>query len=56
MPEIDNNRIENLIRPLALGRKNYLFAGLHDGARSAAIIYSLVATAKKHDAEPFAYL
>jgi len=54
--EIDNNWIENAIRPLALGRKNYLFAGSHDGARRAAIIYSLVSTAKKHDVEPFAYL
>ena len=54
--EIDNNLIENQIRPLALGRKNYLFAGSHDGARRAAIIYSLVATAKRHGVEPFAYL
>jgi len=54
--EIDNNLIENLIRPLAIGRKNYLFAGSHAGARRAAIIYSLVATAKKHDVEPLAYL
>jgi len=54
--EIDNNWTENAIRPLALGRKNYLFAGSHDGARRAAIIYSLVATAKKHDVELFAYL
>lgn len=54
--EIDNNWIENAIRPLALGRKNYLFAGSHDGARRAAIIYSLVSTAKKHNIEPFAYL
>jgi len=53
--EIDNNWIENVIRPFALGRKNYLFAGSHDGARRAAIIYSLAATAKKHQAEPFAY-
>ena len=54
--EIDNNLIENLIRPVALGRKNYLFAGSHDGARRAAIVYSLVATAKQHHIEPFAYL
>ncbi len=54
--EIDNNLIENAIRPVALGRKNYLFAGSHEGARRAALIYSLVATAKRHDVEPFAYL
>lgn len=54
--EIDNNWIENAIRPLALGRKNYLFAGSPVGAHRAAIIYSLVATARKHHVEPFAYL
>jgi transposase len=54
--EIDNNLVENLIRPVALGRKNYLFAGSHHGARCAAIIYSLAATAKQHNVEPFAYL
>lgn len=54
--EIDNNLIENAIRPVALGRKNYLFAGSHEGARRAALIYSLVSTAKQHGVEPFAYL
>lgn len=54
--EIDNNLVENAIRPLALGRKNYLFAGSHDGARRAAMLYSLLATAKLHGIEPFAWL
>ena len=54
--EIDNNLIENAIRPVALGRKNYLFAGSHEGAERAALIYSLVATAKLQGVEPFAYL
>jgi len=54
--EIDNNLVENAIRPVALGRKNYLFAGSHEGAKRAAIIYSLVATAKLHNVEPFVYL
>ena len=54
--EIDNNLVENAIRPVALGRKNYLFAGSHDGAKRAAIIYTLVATAKRHGVEPLAYL
>ena len=54
--EIDNNLIENAIRPIALGRKNYLFAGLHDAARNAALIYSVQATAKYHDVNPTAYL
>ena len=56
MLEIDNNLVENAIRPVALGRKNYLFAGSHDGARRAAIIYSLVAGAQLHSLEPFEYL
>lgn len=43
---IDNNLIENAIRPLALGRKNYLFAGNHDAAIRAAIIYSLFSSCK----------
>ncbi|MCG3158175.1 MAG: IS66 family transposase ISPto8 [bacterium] len=54
--EIDNNLVENAIRPVAIGRRNYLFAGSHDGARRAAVIYTLLATAKLHQVEPFAYL
>jgi transposase len=53
---IDNNLIENTIRPVALGRKNYLFAGSHNGARNAAIIYSLLATCKLNNVEPFEWL
>lgn len=54
--EIDNNLVENAIRPVALGRKNYLFAGSHDGAKRAAVIYSLLATAKAHEVNCFEYL
>jgi len=54
--EIDNNRIENAVRPVALGRKNWLFAGSHDSARQSALIYSLVGTAKMNTIEPWAYL
>jgi transposase len=54
--EIDNNLIENAVRPVALGRKNWLFAGSHDAARQSALIYSLVGTAKMHGIEPWAYL
>jgi len=53
---IDNNRIENSIRPMAIGRKNYLFAGSERGARHAALMYSLLGTCKLHGVEPFAYL
>ncbi len=54
--EIDNNLVENAIRPVALGRKNYLFAGSHEGAKRAALVYSFVATTKLQDVEPFEYL
>jgi transposase len=54
--EIDNNPAENAIRPIALGRKNYLFAGSTRGAHRAAMIYSFMATCKKHDVSPFEWL
>ena len=46
--EIDNNLVENAIRPLAIGRKNYLFAGSHDAAEMTAAFYSFMATCKKN--------
>lgn len=49
---IDNNAIENAIRPIALGRKNYMFAGTHQAAQNAAMIYSLFATCNKHQVNP----
>jgi len=54
--EIDNNLIENAIRPVALGRKNYLFAGSHEGAQRAAMMYSFLGTCKINKVEPFAWL
>ena len=54
--EIDNNWVENSIRPVALGRKNYLFAGSHDAAQRSAMIYSLIATCKKNEIEPSEWL
>jgi transposase len=54
--ELDNNTVERAIRPIALGRKNYLFAGSDGGAQRWAIVASLLATAKLNDVEPFAYL
>ncbi len=53
---IDNNRVENLIRPWALGRKNWLFAGSLRSGRRAAAIMSLVQSAKLNGHEPYAYL
>jgi transposase len=52
---IDNNLVENTIRPVALGRKNYLFAGSPEGAHRLAIIYSLVATCKLNGINPYEY-
>lgn len=54
--ELDNNLVENAIRAIALGRKNYLFAGSHAAARRAAVIYSLLATCKKHEVNPQKWL
>ena len=53
---IDNNPVENSIRPVAVGRKNYLFAGSHDAAQRAAIFYSLFATCKTHGVNPYDWL
>jgi hypothetical protein len=50
--EIDNNQIENKIRPLALGRKNYMFAGSNKGAERAAMMYSFFASCKENDVNP----
>ena len=54
--EIDHNLIENAIRPLALGRKNYLFAGSHRAAQHAAMFYSFFATCKINNVEPLVWL
>lgn len=54
--QIDNNLIENAIRPLALGRKNYLFAGSHQGAHRAAMMYSFFATCKTKSINPYQWL
>lgn len=54
--EIDNNKIENEIRPIALGRKNFLFAGSHESAQRIAMIYSLLASCKVNGVEPMSWL
>jgi len=54
--EIDNNPVEREIRPVALGRKNYLFAGADSGGERAAMLYSLLNTATLNGIEPDAYL
>lgn len=54
--EIDNNIAERAMRGVALGRKNWLFAGSDSGGKHAAAVYSLIATAKLNDIDPEAYL
>lgn len=54
--EIDNNSIENAIRPLAIGRKNYLFAGSHESAQNIAMYYSFFATCKTNNINPYEWL
>ncbi|CAN1563534.1 Transposase TnpC, homeodomain containing protein [Spirosomataceae bacterium] len=53
---IDNNAVENSIRPIAIGRKNYLFANNHESAQRAAIIYTFMAICKKHNVNPYHWL
>ena len=53
---IDNNRVENQMRPWALGRKNWLFAGSERSGKRAAAIMTLVQSAKLNGHDPYAYL
>jgi hypothetical protein len=54
--ELDNNPVERAIRPIALGRKNHLFAGSDGGGVRWATVCSLIATAKLNNVEPFTWL
>lgn len=53
---IDNNAVENSIRPVAVGRKNYLFAGSHEAAKRSAMLYTLLGTCKLHHINPATFL
>lgn len=53
---IDNNAAENALRRVAVGRKNWLFAGSDNGGNTAAILFSLIATCQRHKLDPFRYL
>ena len=53
--DIDNNRAERAIKPFVIGRKNFLFAGSHQGAEHAAIIYSLIESCKMLNINTFNY-
>jgi transposase len=54
--DIDNNASERDLRPVVLGRVNYMFFGSDNGGHTAAVLYSLIASAKRHGLDPFAYL
>ena len=54
--ELSNNRIENSVRPFALGRKNWLFCNTVNGAKASSIVYSLIETAMANGLKPFEYL
>lgn len=54
--QIDNNLVENSIRPIAIGRKNYLFAGSHNAAQRAARLYTLLGTCKINSINPYEWL
>jgi transposase len=54
--QIDNNLVENAMRPVALGRKNYLFAGSNEGGKRLALFYSILESCKKQQVNPLDYL
>lgn len=54
--ELDNNLVENAIRPTAIGKKNWLFFGSEEAGERSAVIYTLVANCRMHGVEPCAYL
>jgi transposase len=54
--EIDNNLVENAIRPTAIGKKNWLFVGEADAGQRSAIIYTLIESGRRRDLDPYAYL
>lgn len=54
--EIDNNLIENAIRPSAIGKKNWLFIGHPEAGERSAVIYTLLGSCRRHGLNPFDYL
>ena len=54
--EIDNNRVERSLRPIVVGRNNWLFYGSDKGGRTGAVLSSLIVSCKRQHIEPFAYL
>lgn len=56
MLDIDNNPVERSIRTVAVGRKNYMFAGSHEGAQRGAMLYSFMETCKMNGVNPYTWL
>jgi hypothetical protein len=54
--EIDNNRVENAIRPTAIGKKNWLFFGSEEAGARSAVMYTLIENCRLHGIDPYAYL
>ena len=54
--ELSNNRAERSIKPFVISRKNFLFANTANGAKSSAVIFSLIETAKETGLDPYRYL
>ena len=54
--EIDNNLVENAIRPTAIGKKNWLFVGEAAAGQRGAILYSLIESCRRRKIDPYAYL
>ncbi len=54
--EVDNNLVENAIRPTAVGKKNWLFIGSEDAGPRAAVVYTVLASCRRHGVDPFEYL
>jgi hypothetical protein len=54
--EIDNNRVENAVRPTKLGAKNWMFIGAEDTGQRSAVIYTLIENVRRHGKDPRAYL
>ena len=54
--EIDNNNVENAIRPTAIGKKNWLFVGDAGAGQRSAIIYTLIECCRRRSQDPFVYL
>ena len=54
--EIDNNLVENAIRPTAVGKKNWLFFGSEEAGQRSAVVYTLIENCRMHSIEPYTYL